>query len=97
MKKIVSDNLKAWFLTATLWINSSTLTVDKSWTEITQDFKEKVWEVLNYWKMIEDFSILESKNDVKESKEITIFPKETVSIWMQKMSNSILENIKYNW
>lgn len=47
--------------------------------------------------MIEDFSILESKNDVKESKEITIFPKETVSIWMQKMSNSILENIKYNW
>lgn len=50
MKKIVSDSLKAWFLTATLWINSSTLTVDKSWTEITQDFKEKVWEVLNYWK-----------------------------------------------
>lgn len=96
MKKIVSDSLKAWFLTATLWINSSTLTVDKSWTEITQDFKEKVWEVLNYWKMIKDFSVLESKKEVKESKEVRIFPKETVSIWMQKMSNSILENIKYN-
>lgn len=93
MKKALSNWLKAGILTATLSINSSSIVVNKNWTDLSQDFKEKISDIINYDEINKNYQNLDT---IQEKKEITIFPKEIVSFWVKNLSNAILENIKYN-
>lgn len=94
MKKTLSNWLKAGILTATLSINSSSVIVNKNWTDLAQNFREKIWDIIKYDEINQYYQNLDS---LQEQKEITIFPEEVATFGMQNLSNALLENIKYNW